>query len=543
MKPDESIPSLRESVPGTGAQISPLDLPSATTAVFVLIVVMTLSLILPIGASGSLAVLTAGLPLILILASLRLFLTMPDRWIERNHMLPLAKTDPELAEWMHRQAESLGIYPAPTILYTEQPGIPLQAFGTFHQRFVVINKVELDAAKGLGVLPILKTMLTHELAHLKTGDTWKLQFAKQVVKVSSVLLMMLFAGLMSRFSLERLLLSGPVGRADLVAMMLSFVLIFGVMLYSLTVMQSVREYYADAWVLRAQGSDVGARNLAGALIIAKHIWATNPPATVKPTSWRSRLAGVTFARTPQQESLNRLKAITESQVMSVPFLRTMRQVAFAGGLAVGTQLFAFDTGRQLLFAGIALGGIYVGLAYLLPCMTVTERTSVKSAAQAVVATVMFMAGVFCFGLLRVVIVQIIYGLSGVHRPVLISMLQGDLERFIPLAICTLALIIALVSVTPLIRWWYKEIETGKDSRGHILALVSAIFAQSVCVFAATTTIAAAAARLLKMEPSDAWDVLWPIGILLPLGICLAISVRWFTLRPAGSAELRGTETQ
>lgn len=537
-----SLPE-QSSASRDGMPVSLLDLPSATTAVFVLIVVMTLSLFVPIGASGLLAVISTGLPLILFLASLRLFLTMPERWRARNDMLPLVEIDPDLDEWARKQAEDLGIGSATTFLYTEQPAIPLQAFGTFRQHFVVINKAEVDALKGLGALPVLKTMLSHELAHLKSGDTWKLQLAKQIIKVSSVLLLVLFAEMMiSRFSLERLLLSGPVGRADLIATVLSFTLILGVMLYSLSVMQRVREYYADAWVLRAQGSEAGARNLAGALMVARHLWATVPSTTVKPTSWRSRLAGVTFTRTPQEESLSRLKAIAESRTLGAPFLQTMRQVAFAGGLAVGTQLFAFDTGTQLLFAGIALGGAYVGLAYLLPCMTAMERTPARLAAQAVAAAGVFMAGVTSFGLLRVVIVQVIYGLSGVYRPILTSMLQGDLRRFIPLAACALALSIALVSVTPVIRWWQEPMATGKNSRGDTLALFLIVFAQSVCVFAVTMMVTAAAVHLGDMRPSDAWGTLWPIVILLPLGICLTISGRWLALRRVGSGRQKESQT-
>lgn len=230
-------------------------------------------------------------------------------------------------------------------------------------------------------------------------------------------------------------------------------------------------------------------------------------------------------------------------MLGAPFLQTMRQVAFAGGLAVGTQLFAFDTGgTQLLLAGIALGGVYVGLAYLLPCMTAMERTPARLAAQAVAAAGIFMAGVTFFGLLRVIIVQVIYGLSGVYRPILTSMLQDDLRHFIPLAVCALALSVALVSVTPMMRWWQESIATGKNSREDTLTLFLIAFAQSVYVFAVTMMVTAAAVDLGDMRPSDAWGILWPIVILLPLGACLTVSSRWLALRRVGSERQKESQT-
>jgi Zn-dependent protease with chaperone function len=485
--------------------LSPLDMPSATTIVFTLIVLMSLILVTPpVSSSSAPSVCGLGiwLPLIgVLLIALKLYLSSPDRIIEQNQMRPLGDLDPELVKQTDLFAEALGLAHHPTLLYTEKPGLPIQAFGSFRRHFIVLNKSELTAAKEQNASMALQTMLVHELAHFKTGDIWKLQFAKQITRAvfvySGIIALM---GLGTSYALKILLLGSVGKRGDLIATVALFPFIMGIMVYALYLLEQIREYYADAWTERLLGKD----NVVMALLKASEF----SPKRAMDKDW-------SLSFPPAQ----RVRVIQEHK----SFLQTMRRVLFVGGLVLGSQVFSLmDGGLQILFIGNALGGTFLGVSYLLPHLTESTKAPIKSFKHVFVAASTFTAGILSFMLLRTAIQFIISTLSGVYPPIVIAQLQINLWLSLSVLVSGLILALGLVSTTRIIHWCYAGMKANVIPEKWGFGLMMIPLAQSAVMVVITNAIIYFLIVLLffKFAITQAFNLLWPLLIILPFYICM-----------------------
>ena len=352
----------------SGSPVTPppaAEYPSLTSIVLVMILVVTVLVVSPNPAGGSLLGGIASLLPILVIGVLvlYLFLSLPDRLIERYHLQPLEVDAPEIARLVHEYSRALGLKQPPRVFSTSVPNVPVQTFSTFRHRYIVLNTVEIEAhrraAGGPGPDP-LAPILVHELAHLRSGDTWKLQLARKIVTAITLFALLQLLSSFDSYSIERLLLGTPASAAAYLADKVSFLAILLIALYILKVMVQAREFYADE--VAKQVFDE--QRILNSLMWSTAVWANrkNQPSAAGQPGRGLAVPGLAFLA-DVEFAQERLKALQSGP----GFHRVMRKILFGAGLVAAIPTFYLSSGGLELFSGgLILGGSLLGAIYILP---------------------------------------------------------------------------------------------------------------------------------------------------------------------------------
>jgi hypothetical protein len=526
--------------------LSLLEIPTATSVVFALVVVMSIGLLLPLDVSsngraeaGSLMLLSCN-PLWLGLLSvfaiaLRLQFTFPDRWVKKYHARRLAEMRPDLVNCVNDIGRRLNVDPLPTVLYTEEPGVFAQSFGTFRRRYIAFNKAELP--EELAAVPSLverqdserpsagsqaehfEVIAAHELAHFKNGDHWKLRLAQYILATYCAGLIFLVAGGVIALGPKSFLLTAPAQAWMFVITVVETLVVPGAMLYVTWVLRDIREHYADAWAKKLYGQAAVMRAWAAEDRLVAESAASNTGLNRRAWPWEYGL-GLAFAR--DQTANERMEAL-----LSGPFTpRWLRQIVFAGGLAIGSMMFSWgETGAVLLVLGTVFGGVWVSLTYLLPHMAKPSQQRRDTVLQCLVVTVIFVAGILTSGAARNIMYFSVLLLTRTTYTI-----NHDISTLLFFVVMVLiqgiALFVALLSLVPVIRWYHSAMQAGRLPMRWTPGLFLLLIVQGASTMAVVATIVRAVDfGLSQGDPLGLLVLLGPLVLVLPLYAGYLIIVR------------------
>lgn len=456
--------------------LNPLDMPSLTTVAFAIIVLLAFHHVLPRPGIVDLGVSLIGrvifslflfsLPLF---ATLKSFLSAPDRWIKQYNMQPLEDYKPadhelgkriaELVRRVKEQSSRLEITRCPTLLITSDPRWSLSAFGTFHRAFIAVSCQEIEAATQISPhqesdqFEDLVTMFTHELAHIKHGDNWKYMLAKQVI---TVFMGISLAGIPMTISdpatVELFFIGAPFDAWGKAITLLVYPLIVGVQVYALGLLKNIREHYADARTAQCKGKNA----VRGALFALSH-WRSQQSSGVSNKVKMQKLAsqrvgGLAFF-SRKQSIQERLSALEKGAVLHHSVRRTM----FISGFAMGIVWFSF---RQATFIYMdflwIVSILLLGIMYLIP----REDLGTRSAVLAATTPTLIFIGLFSSLLLHLVLTTLQYMVSGASYAVLLQEMLPYLVAAGYYILDGVLLTSALILTVPFIRHLKKAMRSG-----------------------------------------------------------------------------------
>ncbi len=173
-----------------------LALPSQTTLLFMVIIGVVLVAIAASSLPNSPLRAAPSLAVILIVLTLRDFLTQPEREMQAHGMAPLpAERFPSLVAAVESVAKSIEYAPAPRLMAASNTPGALFAFGSFRRSYITVGEtlarqIERDIASPLPAARIAaESAILHELQHLKQGDVILVGLARSLLKVSTLFML------------------------------------------------------------------------------------------------------------------------------------------------------------------------------------------------------------------------------------------------------------------------------------------------------------------------------------------------------------------
>lgn len=428
-----------------------LDMPSLTTVAFIAIVFMAFQVVAPFGLAAQYSqysplatnLVLTFLATYLLLISLREFSSAPERWIRKNAMQLLEKSEPELTQQIIGHAYEMGLQRCPTLLVTEAPRVSIQAFGTFWRNFIVINRRELDRARSLGIEDALETMFLHELAHIRHGDVWKLRWAQKIIGVFMAFSLVLMLYGVPAY-MELWCTGNPHDIWNEIAALLTYPIVVLLQMIMLKLLKDIREFHADARVVQMKGSLA----VTQALFAANRLWERE----VKPKEqreWRGLInlrsaLGLGFLGSTKSAAL-RLDALRGSAALH----RSVHWAIVTSGFAIGTSWLSKGSMLDLLSAYFIGGLLLVGVVYLLPRVGEHRRQNLRHCIRAVGY---FALGYFGCWALAFILNIVGYVVSDAPGPFLTRSIVNHLVLAASALVDTVYVVIGLVFSIPVLHW-------------------------------------------------------------------------------------------
>jgi len=379
-----------------------IGMPSLTTWVFISILVLILSFLIPIDQETPIFIavymfLQLGIVLLI-------FFVRPGWIIKNNHMKKMDAIDSEFSDWVKNTAFELNIHPAPLSLYTEKLGVPLQVFGTFQRTYVVVNKNELDFARKHGFMQDLKAMLLHELAHIKNQDYWKYSLAKDLSNLYFITIIFSFFLIIFGMA-DSAISSAPYAQTLHKTTAIVIILVGVLLLFLVRFLTETREYYADLLVKEILGKDV----LISAILTSAKMWPNH-----EGTKTSNLVENILyqFSKSSNRYSLERIRAI---QVTGLQFHKNTQKFIFFAGLVTGIMVLERNIDVLFLMSVMVIGSL-LGSVCLLPYWMVGGIQLKSLLMKAVESTIRYFAGIFIGILLFIVIVALTMSINKVFFP-------------------------------------------------------------------------------------------------------------------------------
>lgn len=170
-------------------------LPNQTTLLFGVIVAVILGAVL----AGSITIAPVSirpLAILLLILPLRAFLARPEREFARYHEVADRSLFETLQDEIDSLANDLELPRTPKLRVFEE-NIGLYASGTFRHWYLVVSleeALELQAAlQQTGTKQQIRAKLLHELYHFKTGDYWQMGYARELLRLTFLVMLWAFA--------------------------------------------------------------------------------------------------------------------------------------------------------------------------------------------------------------------------------------------------------------------------------------------------------------------------------------------------------------
>lgn len=170
-------------------------LPNQTTLLFGVIVAVILGAVL----AGSITIAPVSirpLAILLLILPLRAFLARPEREFARYHEVSKRSLFETLQDEIDSLANDLELPRTPKLRVFEE-NIGLHASGTFRHWYLVVSleeAMELQAAlQQPGTEQQIRAKLLHELYHFKTGDYWQMGYARELLRLTFLVMLWAFA--------------------------------------------------------------------------------------------------------------------------------------------------------------------------------------------------------------------------------------------------------------------------------------------------------------------------------------------------------------
>ena len=170
-------------------------LPNQTTLLFGVIVAVILGAVL----AGSITIAPVSirpLAILLLILPLRAFLAHPEREFARYHEVSNYDLFRPLQREIIELAHTLKL-PRSPILKVFEENIKVYTSGTFRHWYIVIGleeAMELQAAlQQPGTEQQIRATLLHELYHFKTGDYWQMGYARELLRLTFLVMLWAFA--------------------------------------------------------------------------------------------------------------------------------------------------------------------------------------------------------------------------------------------------------------------------------------------------------------------------------------------------------------
>jgi Zn-dependent protease with chaperone function len=481
---EESVKSDQDyssNAPFEGESIQ-LGFPSATTIVFILILVTSLVILMPYSTATSVA---WYLVLAIIAIPISLHIIEPHRLIHKYQMQPVDEIAPEILPKVEEFATRMGMAAPPIVLVTKARGVPVQTFSSFTQQYIVLNEAELKKAEQAEAKPgkpnPLDPILIHELAHLSNGDTWKLQLSRKIIlAIFLYSLIMFLSSFANRYAIQRALLGSPIEKSAQIIDVFSFVALMLVEVYLLKVMGQVREFHADDRAKNVFSKE----DVAQSLVWSSQIWSGQAEAQIPARGFFRGLRSIGLAFLSDIDfQRERLLALASG----AQFHTVMRQVLFAAGLAVGiTTSYLTTNGVELLSLGFIFGGSAIGIVYLFPYI-LKQPKLVSIIREAFIASFYFGLGVIAL-LGAQIVVDIT--ISSIFEAPLAVVGRYDLGLLAIMGLivqCSLILALALGFMISTYSGWNRLIGFSRpDKPGRLLFLL--MFVQTISAYVIMDTI-------------------------------------------------------
>jgi len=217
-----------------------------TTSVFLSIVVV-LPLFLLIATPTYVFITYGAIPLI---CGLWTFLREPDIQIKYRKMQPLSEKYPSLVEQIIGLKAYSDLRDQPEFLYIPSNTAEVFAFGTWRKKYFAISEGAIANSKSTTI----SSVITHEIAHLRNGDTWKTGFPTHFLYwlfLMSILIAIrsfpysLFFKIYDSYRADN-------GISDMVVPLLFFILGFAVLLAT-RFLYRMKEFSADSFAQNCVG--------------------------------------------------------------------------------------------------------------------------------------------------------------------------------------------------------------------------------------------------------------------------------------------------
>lgn len=178
-----------KSVIETAVKPNIFALPNQTTILFGLIVTVLLGAMI-IGSLGRSPIPVWPLTVGLLILSWRAFLRHPEIETAREKVLTDEDEFPLLQQTFVRLAEKIELSRTPALVIKPEDG--MRTFGTFRRWYIVVGRNEAqyiqEALKDPNAALFAEAELIHELYHFKTGDNWQMNYARQLLRYTFLLL-------------------------------------------------------------------------------------------------------------------------------------------------------------------------------------------------------------------------------------------------------------------------------------------------------------------------------------------------------------------
>lgn len=434
-----------------------LKLPSITTVIFVLTV---LAMFLPhlVWSSSPLVELGAAMLLIPLLVGFRLFFSFPRRPMALYRMSRLDPAqDQAILARISNWSRQLGLHAPPTVLMSTTA--PTQVFGTFRHRYLVLNTALVDEARKERTDDAQRAddaadwILVHELAHLKTGDYWKVDLTRHFVAVYLVVYVLQI--LLTALTTEELRYLAPGEAASEVADLLVLLVQIGLIIYSVVLLVRSRELYADIWAHKL----VPHAELVDALS-----WQTT---SANPSPWSLRVPAGLGIRN-REAVLHRFnKSAIAGKLRSLNL-----QTLLLGGavIASGTLLRGGSGGLAVIAFVATVVSLWLTILYSLPFALRNQAPKSVVLKACVVSSLLFSAGIAGYAVLH----QFILGFVG-------AAMTGSLTRLVQpfvsgfeimylLLFWTVIMTFSTVVASPLVRRFDARFHQGKVSGWFLVYL-------------------------------------------------------------------------
>jgi hypothetical protein len=177
-------------------------LPSQTTVLFAIIVTVLIGTLI-LGSIGSSPVLIWPISLSIVVLSLRSYIGRPEKL-----QITCKKADNQfllIKQSIAKFSHDVGLTHIPELYISKKEGsFDVYALGSFRRKYIIMS--EISANKWEKQLSnshekeIANAGIIHELFHLKNGDDWKLDYARELLRMTFMVMLwgtVCFAGLVS----------------------------------------------------------------------------------------------------------------------------------------------------------------------------------------------------------------------------------------------------------------------------------------------------------------------------------------------------------
>lgn len=165
-------------------------LPNQTTLLFGMMVAIIWGVILA-GSIEVSPVSIRALAVVLFLLPMRSFLAHPEKLLKQLRLIPASKEFAFLQQQLVNYAHEIGL-PRPPQLVLGKDTTALQTFGSFRHWYLAMGITQaIELEKGFNASPpdqIAEATLLHELYHFKTGDYWQLGYARELLRLTGLVM-------------------------------------------------------------------------------------------------------------------------------------------------------------------------------------------------------------------------------------------------------------------------------------------------------------------------------------------------------------------